>query len=140
VVSIYDEDDVLPPQPVPDGLAPMLAQAAGATSVYVKYRPKQASRVPEDEMATLAPPLPVFGPDLSTSESGVDGFVAQEKGLRYLIRSTEGLSSGLFADMRESRARVRAWSAGQTVLNTFAYTCGFGVAATAGGVARVRGG
>ncbi len=41
----------------------MLAQAAGMRSVYVKYRPKQASRVPEEEMAFLAPPLPVFGPD-----------------------------------------------------------------------------
>ena len=39
--------------------------------------------------------------------------------------------------MREGRARVRAWAAGRRVLNTFAYTCGFGVAATAGGATRV---
>ena len=39
--------------------------------------------------------------------------------------------------MRETRARVRAWAAGKRVLNCFAYTCGFGVAATAGGATRV---
>lgn len=134
VVSLYDDDDILPPQPIPEGLASMLAHATGATSVYVKYRPRQASRVPEEEMDSLAPPQPVFGPDLGRE---VPGFLAREDGLNYLIRSTGGLSSGLFADMRESRGRVRAWAQDKTVLNTFAYTCGFGVAALAGGAARV---
>jgi len=125
----------------------MLAQATGVHSVYVKYRPRQASRVPEEEMGLLAPPLPIFGPDLGTlrrdqtcevfETSQVSGFLGREEGLNYLIRSTEGLSSGLFADMREGRARVRAWAEGLTVLNTFAYTCGFGVAAMAGGATRV---
>ncbi len=175
VVSIYDDDDVLPPQPIPEGLAPMLAQAAGATSVYVRYRPRRASRVPEEEMPGLAPPLPVFGPDLAdqhrgqafevaspghvetsevsgqqkvpptggwptTSEvwaRGISGFLGREDGLSYLIRATEGLSSGLFTDMREGRGRVAAWAEGKTVLNTFASTCGFGVAAMAGGATRV---
>ncbi len=141
VVSLYDDDDILPPQPIPEGLAPMLAHATGATTVYVKYRPRQASRVPEDEMGVLAPPQPVFGPDLLETPEirghEGSGFLAREDGLNYLIRSTGGLSSGLFADMRESRGRVRAWAQGKTVLNTFAYTCGFGVAALAGGAARV---
>jgi 23S rRNA (cytosine1962-C5)-methyltransferase len=39
--------------------------------------------------------------------------------------------------MRETRARVRAWAEGKTILNTFAYTCGFGIAGLAGGAARV---
>jgi 23S rRNA (cytosine1962-C5)-methyltransferase len=137
VASIYDEDEILPPRPIPGGLALLLAQAAGARAVFVKYRPKQASRVPEEELPALAPPLPVFGTDLQGQTSDASGFLAREEGLTYLVRSTEGLSSGLFADMRETRARVRAWAAGQTILNTFAYTCGFGLAATAGGAARV---
>jgi len=169
VASLYDDDEIMPPQPVPEGLAPALADAAGATTVYVKYRPRQASRIPEDELGILAPPQPVFGPDLGeqqrtqasevaspdrleTSEVGptfgrletseirgreVSGFLAREEGITYLIRSTGGLSSGLFADMRESRGRVRAWAQGKTILNTFAYTCGFGVAALAGGAGRV---
>ena len=79
---------------------------------------------------TLAPAQPVYGPDLGE-------FVAHEEGLAYVIRPGDGLSTGLFPDMREGRARVRAWAAGRRVLNTFAYTCGFGVAATAGGATRV---
>jgi len=134
VVSLYDDDEIMPPRPIPEGLAPMLAHAAGATTVYIKYRPRQASRVPEDEMDILAPPQPVVGPDLGHE---IAGFLAREEGLNYLIRSTGGLSSGLFADMRESRGRVRTWAEGKTVLNTFAYTCGFGVAALAGGAVRV---
>lgn len=143
VASIYDDDEALPPRPIPDGLAAMLAQSANAGTVYVKYRPKQASRVHEEEMPALAPPLPVFGPDLQQPSQAFEvsretsGFLAREEGLTYLIRSTEGLSSGLFADMRESRARVRAWASGTYILNTFAYTCGFGLAAMAGGAARV---
>jgi 23S rRNA (cytosine1962-C5)-methyltransferase len=38
--------------------------------------------------------------------------------------------------MRETRARVQALAAGRTVLNLFAYTCAFGVAACAGGATR----
>ncbi len=63
--------------------------------------------------------------------------LAHEDGLAYLMRPGDGLNVGLFPDMREGRGRVRAWAAGQSVLNCFAYTCGFGVAATAGGARRV---
>ena len=107
-----------------------LAQAAGARAIYVKYRLRQASRIADDQLATLAPAQPIYGPDLGE-------FAAHEEGLSYVIRPGEGLSTGLFPDMREGRARVRAWAAGRRVLNTFAYTCGFGVAATAGGATRV---
>lgn len=136
VVSVYDDDDVAQPAPIPDGLASALANATGAAAVYVRYRPKQASRVPEDEMSNLAPPLPVIGPDLMDDAASTGGFMAREEGLSYRIRLNEGLSVGLFPDMRESRARVRAWAEGKTVLNTFAYTCGFGLAAVAGGAER----
>lgn len=130
VVSLYDDDDRLPPQPIPRPLVEALVEAAGARRVYVKYRPKQASRLAEDQLALLAPAKPVYGPDLGE-------FRAREDGLAYVIRLGDGLSSGLFSDMRESRGRVRAWSAGRRVLNCFSYTCGFGVAAMAGGAQRV---
>ena len=38
--------------------------------------------------------------------------------------------------MRDTRAWVQAQAAGRTVLNCFAYTCGFGLAAWRGGAAR----
>jgi 23S rRNA (cytosine1962-C5)-methyltransferase len=130
VVSIYDEDDLLPPRPVPQALIEALAEIVGARTIYVKYRPKQSSRIQEEQMALLAPPEPPFGPDLGH-------YVAYEEGLAYAVRPADGLSTGIFPDMRESRARVRAWSAGRRVLNCFAYTCGFGVSAMAGGAQRV---
>lgn len=125
VASAYDQDL--------SGLGDLaaLAQLAGARAVYARYRPRQASRLTEAELAALAPAAPVAGPDLGPA------WVAHEDGLAYLIRPGEGLSVGLFPDMREGRGRVRAWAAGRTVLNTFAYTCGFGVAALAGGATRV---
>ena len=98
--------------------------------MYVKHRPPSASRLSDGDMAALAPRRPILGPDMSE-------FVAHEEGLSYLIRPGEGFSVGLFPDMREHAARVRAWAAGTRVLNCFAYTCGFGVAATAGGATRV---
>jgi 23S rRNA (cytosine1962-C5)-methyltransferase len=130
VVSLYDEDDAIPPPSCPPALAEALASESGSASVYIKYRPRQASRIPEAQVSQLSPPKPVFGPDLGE-------VIGCEEGLLYLVRPGEGLSAGLFPDMREGRARVRAWAAGQRVLNCFAYTCGFGVAATAGGAGRV---
>ncbi len=60
-------------------------------------------------------------------------FVVTERGLRFAIRPFEGLSVGLFLDHRENRTRVRSMAEGKDVLNLFAYTCGFSVAAGAGG-------
>ncbi len=129
VAGIYDGGGI--PRPLPAALWSALLALSGARAVYVRYRPRQASRLSEAQMAELAPAQPVVGPDLGLS------WTAQEEGLVYQIRSGEGLSVGLFPDMREGRARVRAWAAGRRVLNCFAYTCGFGVAAMAGGAARV---
>jgi 23S rRNA (cytosine1962-C5)-methyltransferase len=130
VVSLYDETLTFPPSPCPASLIAALAEATGGQRVYVKYRPKEAGRIPEAQAEALAPRQPAFGP-------AQDEMVAHEDGLAYLIRPGVGLSVGLFPDMRETRGRVRAWAGGKRVLNCFAYTCGFGVAAMAGGAARV---
>lgn len=106
-----------------------LADKTGARAVYVKYRPTQASVLDEQEREALAPTAPLWG-------EAVTETMAQENGLKYLIRPGAGLSVGLFLDMRELRAWVRKQAAGRTVLNCFAYTCGFGIAALAGGAAR----
>lgn len=122
VASIYDDGMIAP--------FAELAESTGVTSVYVKYRPRQASQLSDAELQQLAPTEPVSGPPRPE-------IIAHEDGLAYIIRPGEGLSVGLFPDMREGRGRVRAWARGARVLNTFAYTCGFGVAALAGGAARV---
>lgn len=74
------------------------------------------------------------GSEVSTGEAAP--FCIREHGLKYEIRLTAGYSPGIFLDQRENRRRVReavAASPGMRVLNLFSYTCGFSVAAAAGG-------
>ncbi|SEI58546.1 class I SAM-dependent methyltransferase [Pseudomonas sp. NFR16] len=56
-----------------------------------------------------------------------------EGGLRYQVDFGKKQNTGLFLDMRHGRDWVRAQAAGKRVLNLFAYTCGFSVAAIEGG-------
>jgi 23S rRNA (cytosine1962-C5)-methyltransferase len=60
-----------------------------------------------------------------------------EDGLAYLIEPGRAQNSGFFLDMREGRRWVREQAQGKRVLNLFAYTCAFSVAALAGGAASV---
>jgi 23S rRNA (cytosine1962-C5)-methyltransferase len=63
----------------------------------------------------------------------IQSFVARENGLNFLIRMDQGFSPGLFLDQRENRRHLREIARGKDVLNCFAYTCSFSVAAAAGG-------
>ncbi|MDP3815562.1 class I SAM-dependent methyltransferase [Pseudomonas sp.] len=60
-----------------------------------------------------------------------------EHGLHYLLDLGTKQNSGLFLDMRYGRQWVQAQAQGKRVLNLFAYTCGFSVAAIAGGASQV---
>jgi 23S rRNA (cytosine1962-C5)-methyltransferase len=62
-------------------------------------------------------------------------FPVLENGIRFLVRPYDGYSVGLFLEQRDNRRRVRALAKGRAVLNAFAYTCGFSVAAALGGAA-----
>ena len=59
--------------------------------------------------------------------------IATEDGLKFEIRTDPRHDFGLFLDGRAARERVFAIADGALVLNLFAYTCGFAVAARAGG-------
>jgi 23S rRNA (cytosine1962-C5)-methyltransferase len=66
--------------------------------------------------------------------------VVTEAGARYAVHVLRGQNHGLFLDMAEGRRWVREHAAshpGLTVLNLFAYTCAFSVAALLGGARRV---
>jgi 23S rRNA (cytosine1962-C5)-methyltransferase len=65
-------------------------------------------------------------------------FLAKEHGLSYWIDFRSGYSQGLFLDQRPNRHRLGELCAGKTVLNTFAYTCSFGVAAVSHGAKAVN--
>ena len=57
----------------------------------------------------------------------------REGDLRFLVNLDDYIDTGLFADHRETRARVRAEARGKTFLNLFAYTGSFTCAAALGG-------
>ncbi len=67
----------------------------------------------------------------------IDEWTLTEGGLRYRIDLGKKQNNGLFLDMRYGRDWVRANAEGKRVLNLFAYTCGFSVAAIAGGARHV---
>ena len=60
-----------------------------------------------------------------------------EDGARFLVDVLHGQKTGFFLDQRETRARVRALAAGKGVLNAFAYTGAFAIAAGLGGAREV---
>lgn len=61
----------------------------------------------------------------------------REHGLEFLVDLEEGLNTGLFLDQRRNRQDLRSRVAGRRVLNLFAYTGSFSVAAAAAGARRV---
>ena len=70
--------------------------------------------------------------------------IVNEAGLRFLVHPFRGQNSGFFPDMRAGRALVREICSApgpvgfnMKVLNLFAYTCSFSVAALAAGAAEV---
>ncbi|TDF77454.1 class I SAM-dependent methyltransferase [Pseudomonas sp. H9] len=64
-------------------------------------------------------------------------WLIDEDGLRYQLDLGLKQNTGLFLDMRYGRRWVREQAAGKRVLNLFAYTCGFSLAAIAGGAEQV---
>jgi 23S rRNA (cytosine1962-C5)-methyltransferase len=122
VVSISSEEA--------EGAREAILDAAGrlgARGVYVKVRPKHASVIVDSRRGDLAPKTAVRG------ESAPESFCIHELGLPFEVRLGDGLSTGIFLDQRENRRRVRDQARGKRVLNLFAYTGAFSVAAAAGG-------
>jgi len=61
----------------------------------------------------------------------------REHGMRLVADVVRGQKTGMFLDQRENRARVRALARDARVLDAFAYTGGFAVAAGLGGARAV---
>ena len=66
-----------------------------------------------------------------------DPHVVSEDNARYAVHLLQGQNHGLFLDMAEGRRWVRNQAAGLKVLNLFAYSCAFSVAALQGGSKQV---
>ena len=104
--------------------------ALGFDGVYLKTRPKHASRLGEAEREKLAPPSPVRG------LMAADPLAVVEEGTPYLVRLGDGLATGFYPDQRANRRRICAAAKGKTLLNLFSYTCAFSIAAARAGAAR----
>lgn len=88
-------------------------------------------------------------PKLVFGQEAPERFVVLENGLRFELSFREGYSVGLFLDQRENRRRLMQGRAGREfplrkepeapveILNAFAYTCGFSVAAARAGMRTV---
>jgi 23S rRNA (cytosine1962-C5)-methyltransferase len=61
----------------------------------------------------------------------------RENGLTFEADVIHGQKTGFYLDQRDNRALVRSMSAGMQVLDVFAHSGGFGVAAAAGGATSV---
>ena len=73
---------------------------------------------------------PAVRPALGRAGAEVE---VQEGPMRFVVNLSDRLDTGLFLDHRNTRARVREESGGKRVLNLFAYTGSFTVAAATGG-------
>ena len=64
-------------------------------------------------------------------------FIVKEGDCSFIVDVTAPLSTGLFADLREGRQSIAAWSKDKRVLNLFSYTGAITVAAAKGGAKEV---
>lgn len=65
-----------------------------------------------------------------------ESVIIQENGMKFKV-SLEGQKTGFFLDQREMRSVIRGLASGKRVLNTFAYSGGFTLAALHGGAKQV---
>ncbi|MBF0122394.1 MAG: class I SAM-dependent rRNA methyltransferase [Candidatus Omnitrophica bacterium] len=80
-------------------------------------------------------------PDAIRSSVLMDGgsskTIVEENGIKFEVDLNDTLNTGLFLDMRSNRRHVTERAKGRKVLNTFSYTCSFGVYARAHGAVAV---
>ena len=77
------------------------------------------------------------GAELAPVHDRPDDVWFLEHGIRYISHPRRGQKTGFFLDQRDNRARLRARSAGATVLDVFSCTGGFSAAAAVGGAREV---
>ncbi len=111
------------------GLCQAAAQQLAARAVYRKVFPADRSATRPDLEQLHHDAHPWIGEPVEPE------FPVLENGLRLLARPYDGFATGIFLEHRLNRQRIRELARGRRVLNAFAYTCGFTVAAALGGAA-----
>lgn len=106
-----------------------LEERRSPRGIYLCYRPDPRD---DRDFSDASPP-----PGLLSGHAPPGDVRVTERGLSFLVRPDEGPDVGLYADMREIRAWLEPHWGGRSVLNTFAYTGAFSVAAAYNGAAEV---
>lgn len=78
-----------------------------------------------------------FAPTQVLLGDSIDSTIVTENNLSYHIELGKAQNNGLFLDMANGRSWLYQHATDKNVLNLFAYTCAFSVAATAGGASKV---
>lgn len=112
-------------------LAPALQKVYSPAGIYCKYRPQETRKLASGK--TQKSP----GGWLLAGEPAPEDLTVRENGLLYHVDLVKDLHTGLFHDQRQNRLEFRQQAAGCKVLNLFAYTGAFSVAAAAGGATQV---
>jgi 23S rRNA (cytosine1962-C5)-methyltransferase len=111
-------------------LVAALAKVFQSTGIYLKYRPQQTRKLEAQNKSRQTNELLAGSP-------APDVYQVKEDGLYYQVNLRRGLHTGLFPDQRRNRRELMPRVAGMRVLNLFAFTGAFSVAAAAAGASRV---
>jgi 23S rRNA (cytosine1962-C5)-methyltransferase len=103
-----------------------LQQTCRPRAIYAKFRPQQTRGADGTVKGRLLAGVKASGP-----------LLVREHGVHFRVDLENELHTGLFLDQRANRRAFRRLAAGRRVLNLFAYTGAFSVAAAAGGAAQV---
>ncbi|MEI7908326.1 MAG: class I SAM-dependent methyltransferase [Verrucomicrobiota bacterium] len=108
-------------------VATPVAEVSAALDAWLRQQGHACYRKTLDQQQKSSP-LHHCGPELSAP------FLIRENGLQFEIGFQAGYSQGIFLDQRDNRAEVRRLlRPGQRLLNTFAYTGAFSIAAASAG-------
>lgn len=99
------------------------------TGIYEKFRPQQTRALEKKGNKRYS--------RLLAGIAAPPSYQVMENGLIFKVILEEGLNTGLFMDQRENRRDLMQRVRGKRVLNLFAYTGAFSVAAAAAGASQV---
>ena len=128
IVQIFEGQLVMTSETL-ETLVKQTMHVTGAAAAYKKLFVRDRASTKTEIESLHRDPTPWIG------EHPSGEILIDEHDAVYKIRPFDGFSVGLFLEQRDNRQRVAQVARDRRVLNLFAYTCGFSVAAAVGGAA-----
>lgn len=117
-------------EPYLEPLVAALKKVFQPKGIYLKYRPQQTRKLEAQNKSRQINELLAGVPAPAV-------YQVKEDGLYYQVNLHSGLHTGLFPDQRRNRRELMLRAAGMQVLNLFAFTGAFSLAAAAAGAKKV---